>query len=138
VILLDTHIWVWWVHGVRLSSAQLEKLSSFEEQGLGVSIISCWEVAKLCERGRLKLQRPLREWLDLALAYPGARLVDLTKEVVVESANLPGDFHRDPADQLIVATARVNGWELATADRQILGYPEVETINFRTRSSSRG
>jgi PIN domain nuclease of toxin-antitoxin system len=128
VIILDTHIWVWWVHGdAQLSETYRAHLQTHEEQGLGVSIISCWEVAKLVESRRLTLPCPVLEWFDQALAYPGIRLLDLTPRIIVESTQLPGTFHRDPADQLIVATARVYDCSLVTVDTKILGYPHVET-----------
>jgi len=90
-------------------------------------MISCWEVAKLVEYGRLQLPYPVAEWLDQALAYPSVRLLDLTPRIVVESTQLPRPFHRDPADQLIVATARVYNCPLVTVDPKILGYPHVHT-----------
>jgi PIN domain nuclease of toxin-antitoxin system len=128
VIVLDTHIWIWWVHGdSRLSASQLGHLQANESQGLGVSVISCWEVTKLVEKGRLILQLSLTEWLDQALAYPGIRLLDLTPRIAVESTQLPGSFHADPADQIIVATARVHGCPLLTVDARIVAYPHVHT-----------
>jgi PIN domain nuclease of toxin-antitoxin system len=129
VILLDTHIWVWWVHGDRrLGKPSMDLLKEHEAEGLGVSIISCWEVAKLVEYNRLDLPSPVEEWIEQALRYPGIRLLELTPRIVVESTRLPGDFHRDPADQLIVATARIHRIPLATVDRKILTYEAVETI----------
>lgn len=131
MIVLDTHIWVWWVHRYpRLTSEHLRQLEAFEVQGLGVSAISCWEVAKLVEGERLELSRPVEEWLSYALSYPGVVFLPLTPAIAVESARLPGEFHRDPADQIIVATARVHQCRLATADRKILLYPHVECIDF--------
>jgi len=128
VIVLDTHIWVWWVHGdAQLPEPYRTYLQMHEAQGLGVSIISCWEVAKLMEYGRLTLPCPVAEWLDQALAYPGVRLLDLTPRIVVESTQLPGTFPRDPADQLIVATARVYNCPVVTVDTKILAYPHVQT-----------
>lgn len=133
MILLDTHVWVWWVHGdERLSPRAMELLEGREEAGLGVSIFSCWEIAKLVELDRLDLDVPVIEWLRQALEYPGVRLLPLTPEIVVESTRLPGRFHRDPADQLIVATARIEGIALATADRKIVLYPQVETLDLRS------
>ena len=129
MIVLDTHIWVWWVHGdARLSERQRSHLQASEALGLGVSIISCWEVAKLVEYGRLNLPCSISDWFDQALAYPGAQLLDITPSIVVDSTQLPGTFHRDPADQLIVATARVHDCELVTADTKILAYPHVRTF----------
>jgi PIN domain nuclease of toxin-antitoxin system len=130
VILLDTHIWVWWVHGdARLTPGQLQHLHDNEPLGLGVSIISCWEVAKLVEVGRLTLpSSPLPQWMAQALAYPGVRLLDLTPQIAIASTTLPAPFHRDPADQIIVATARVHDIPLLTADARILAYPHVRTL----------
>jgi len=91
-------------------------------------IISCWEVAKLVERGRLSLPQDVVDWLDIALAYPGVQLVQLSPAISVESTRLPQPFHKDPADQIIVATARVNDCSVATADDKILKYSHVRTL----------
>lgn len=93
-------------------------------------MISCWEVAKLVEVGRLELPLGVHEWLDRALAYPGLTQLDLSVPIIVESTRLQR-FHRDPADQLLVATARVLGVPLATADRRIVAYPGVDTLDLR-------
>jgi PIN domain nuclease of toxin-antitoxin system len=131
VILLDAHAWVWWVHGdTRLSEAQREMLDVRSGEGIGVSIISCWEVAKLVEYGRLTLPQDVAEWLGIALAYPGVRLFDLSPTIVVESTRLPQPFHKDPADQMIVATARIHDCPLATADDKILNYAHVQTVGI--------
>lgn len=127
MIVLDTHIWVWWVHGDRqLPPAYHAYIQAHEPQGLGISAISCWEVAKLVEYGRLTLPLPVLDWLDQALAYPGMRLLELTPRIAVESTQLPGTFHRDPADQLIVATARIYTCPLVTLDGRIRAYPHVQ------------
>jgi PIN domain nuclease of toxin-antitoxin system len=124
---LDTHVWVWWVHGApQLPSDYQAYIQVHEAQGLGVSAISCWEVAKLVELGRLVLPCPVAQWLQQALAYPGVRLLPLSPEVAVESTQLPGAFHRDPADQIIVATARIYNCPLVTADQRIRAYPYVQ------------
>jgi PIN domain nuclease of toxin-antitoxin system len=129
MIVLDTHIWVWWVHGdKRLTTQQNQRLQQYESQGLGVSAISCWEVAKLVEYGRLMLPCPVGDWMTQALAYPGIRLLELTPEIAVGSTQLPGVFHRDPADQIIVATARNYNCALLTADAKILSYPHVNIL----------
>lgn len=129
MIVLDTHIWLWWVDGAaRLTPTQSHHLSVHEPTGLGVSIISCWEVAKLVEVGRLKLKCPVKDWIDAALRYPGIALLDLTPTIAVESTQLPAPFHRDPADQIIVAAARVLDIPLLTADSRILSYPHVKVL----------
>ncbi len=129
MIVLDTHIWVWWVHGSdRLSQTQLEAIESNEEGVIGVSAISLWEIAKLVENGRLELPVSLKKWFAQALNYPGVQIIELTPEIAVESTRLPGEFHRDPADQIIVATARVMKCKLVTSDEKILNYSHVKTI----------
>ncbi len=129
MIVLDTHIWVWWIHGdPRLTQEYHDYIQGLEAQGLGISAISCWEVAKLVERGRLVLPNLVDEWLDRALAYPGMRLLELTPRICVESTQLPGNFHRDPADQIIVATAIVYNCPLVTMDNKILSYQYVQTL----------
>lgn len=129
MIVLDTHIWVWWVHGDdHLTKTQADLITANEVDIIGVSAISCWEVAKLVEYDRLVLPCSLKEWFDQALNYPGVQLLELTSEIVIASTQLPGEFHRDPADQIIVATARVNNCPLVTSDGKISKYPHVETI----------
>lgn len=128
MIILDTHIWIWWAdNNPRLTQQHREWIQQYQPQGLGVSIISCWEVAKLVENNRLAMSIAVDEWLTAALAYPGVQLLNLTIPIIVESTKLTG-FHRDPADQLIVATARIYGCPLLTADSKILAYPDVQTL----------
>lgn len=129
MIVLDTHIWVWWVHdNRRLTKAQIEVIEANEMNIIGVSAISCWEIAKLVEYRRLELPCSLSEWFEQALSYPGIRLLELTPEIAIESTQLPGEFHRDPADQIIVATARVHDCPLVTSDSRLLKYPHIEAI----------
>lgn len=132
MILLDTHVWIWWVHDEPdLTAGCRTLLQEHEGDGLGISAISCWEVAKLVQRNRLVLPVPLEQWMDQALGYPGIQVLDLSPRVAVESVQLPGEFHQDPADQLIVATARLHNVPLVTADKLILKYPHVQTISAR-------
>lgn len=129
MIVLDTHIWVWWVHeDLRLTPEQHQTLTKHEQTGLGVSVISCWEIAKLVEYKRLVLPCHTLEWLDQALAYPGVQLLELSPQIATASTELPGEFHRDPADQIIVATARVLNCPLLTADEKIRKYPHVQVL----------
>lgn len=127
MILLDTHIWVRWVNG-DLPTKHEKCITARQTDGLGVSLISCWEVAKLVEYQRLVLRYPVGEWLQNALVYPNIILLDLTLQIIVESTQLPQPFHRDPADQLIVATARVQNVPLLTLDKKIIDYPHVKVL----------
>ncbi len=129
MIILDTHVWVWWVHGdEKITSTQTEIIKANETDIIGVSAISAWEIAKLVEYNRLELPCPLQAWFYEALSYPGIRLIELTPEIAIESTKLPGEFHRDPADQIIVATARLYDSSLITSDSKILKYPYVKII----------
>ena len=126
MILLDTHIWVWWVSRPdRLQARHRELLELGADRVFGVSIISCWEVAKLVEYERLKLDRTVGLWIESALAEPGVSLLPLHPRIVVESTQLPQPFHRDPADQLLVATARIFQCSIMTEDSKIAAYPHI-------------
>jgi PIN domain nuclease of toxin-antitoxin system len=85
-------------------------------------------VAKLVEKNRLVLSCSTEDWLNTALAYPGVRPIPLNVPIIVESTQLIG-FHNDPADQIIVATAKVNNCPVLTADQKILDYEEVQTLS---------
>jgi PIN domain nuclease of toxin-antitoxin system len=129
MIILDTHIWIWWVDGNKKLTPKYKKLlNKYQFEGLGISIISCWEVAKLVEKNRLILSCSVDEWLDKASRYPGIKILDLTIPIIVQSTQLKG-FHQDPADQLIVATAQVYDCFLLTADEKILNYSDVKTFS---------
>jgi len=129
MIVLDTHIWVWWTHAPeRLTRTQRAAIEENERGVIGVSAISCWEIAKLVQYGRLELPCPVDEWFQQAFDYPGVDLLPLTPEIAVASTRLPAEFHRDPADQIIVATARTLGCPLVTMDNRILAYPHVQVV----------
>lgn len=131
MILLDTHIWRWYVDSGyldNLTDKQLRCIFENLDAGLGVSIVSCWEIAKKVEIGKLELNCPIEEWLQKALNYKGIRLISLTPEIVIESTKLPGAFHRDPFDQVIVATSRILKCPLVTSDEKILDYSHVITV----------
>lgn len=129
MIVPDTHIWIWWLHDTSLlSKNQKEVIKKNENNIIGISAISCWEIAKLVEYGRLELPFPISGWFEQAFRYPGLQLYDLTPKIAIESTQLPGNFHRDPADQIMVATARLHGCPLITSDEKILKYSHVTTI----------
>jgi PIN domain nuclease of toxin-antitoxin system len=124
-ILLDTHCWIW------LQSGQLDNFSEgtvehIQEAGkagiLRVSIISIWEIALLESKGRIRLSMDCLEWVRRALDMPGMSLVPITPEIAVESTRLPGNMHADPADRILVATARNLGARLMTCDQALLDY----------------
>ena len=128
--LLDTHVLIWWLNDrERLSPAQREVVESAGAQSpLMVSDISLWEVATLHGLGRIRLTLPLREWLDKAVAPPLVRRHGISPAIAAELAALPDSFHRDPADRILVATARVLGATLLTNDRRIVDAALVDTL----------
>lgn len=100
MILLDTHIWVWWVQNdERLKGSVIDYLDGMEPAEIGISAISCWEVATLHTLGRLSFSTTLEDWMEKALRSTGVVVQELSPEIAIESANLPGNFHRDPADR---------------------------------------
>ena len=128
--LLDTHILIWWhSNSSRLSPAQRKVVASANaDEPLLVSDISLWEVATLHGLGRIQLTIPLRLWLEKAVAPPLVRRCGLSPAIAAELAMLPDSFHRDPADRILVATARVLGATLLTQDRRIIGASLVDTL----------
>lgn len=122
---LDTHVWIWVVEGDRtaLSAPAIEAIERSAEGGaVRVSAISVWEVAMLEAKGRISLSRPVDDWVHAALHAPGVRLLPLSPEIAIGSTRLPGAPHGDPADRILMASARHLGGQLATCDREILDY----------------
>jgi PIN domain nuclease of toxin-antitoxin system len=127
--LLDTHAWVWWVtEDRRLPAAPRRAIDRASSRGaLALSLISVWEVAKKVEKAQLVLDRPVEHWIDAASVRPGLQLLELTRPILLASCRLPGPFHGDPADQIIVATARDREAVIVTKDERIRSYPHVRS-----------
>ena len=119
--LLDTHAWIWWIdQDARLGARTIAVLDSLSrDQRPFLCDISLWEVAMLVERGRIELDLPLGEWLDLAAHPRSVQVVSITPRIAAAVASLPDSFHRDPADRLIVATSRALGLSVLSHDRLI-------------------
>jgi PIN domain nuclease of toxin-antitoxin system len=128
VILLDTHVWLWWVaEPQRLSAKAREAIDRAEH--LGVATISCWEVAMLAEAGRIELDRAIETWIEQALADPRTSSLALTSAVAVRAALLGREkFGGDPADRIIYATARDAGASIVTRDRALRAFDPRGTI----------
>lgn len=122
-VLLDTHTWIWLVNGSARLGAQAtrELTAAAANQRMGVSEISFWEIGTKASKGRLTLVGGPRAWLRDASRLPGLGIVQVDREVLVESALLEWT-HRDPADRLLVATARRYGMWIASADDVLLEY----------------
>jgi len=122
LLLLDTHVLVWSMQdSPRLGSATKEVLNEAARQSrIAVSAITPWEIALLVNKGRLQLGADVMQWVREALAKPGVQLALLEPEIAVASTRLPWEMHPDPADRILVATARHLGATLVTADRALL------------------
>jgi PIN domain nuclease of toxin-antitoxin system len=132
-LLLDTHAAIWITEDQPLASVAVEAINAAYRAGSAVfvSAITAWEVGLLVSRNRLSLVARPERWFQRLLAIPGVRLADLSPDVLIASSFLPGEPPRDPADRIILATARDLGATLITRDRQLLKYGEdgqVSTI----------
>lgn len=130
IALLDTHVLLWWFdEPKRLSPAQRRAVrKANDSHALGVSDVTLWEIALLLERGRIKLAMPLDEWLARATAAPLVERCAISPKVVREMIDLSTTRDWDPADRILVATARVLGVPLATSDLRIIDSGLVPTI----------
>ena len=127
MIVIDTHVWIWWVdNDQKLKRAVRDMIDA--ESDVCVSAISLLEIATAVSLNRLVLKPSASNWLKIAQSVEQVRVQPLTDELCLESVNLPGEFHRDPADRLIIALARTLNVELVTADAKILGYSGVRTL----------
>jgi PIN domain nuclease of toxin-antitoxin system len=126
-LLLDTHVLIWLAEGLKELPPASRKLIDdvARKAGIYVSAISFWEVAMLSAKGRISLSQPLADWRDRVLSAPGLAELALTGDIGIEAAQLPGEMHSDPADRMLVATARIHRLRLATRDSRLLEYGEA-------------
>ncbi len=131
MILLDTHVWLWWLHDSnRLSGRIQSQIATKESQnGILVSAVSVWEIAVKSSLGKLTLPLPMDEWYKMAQVYPGVTVESLNPLDAIASTQLPGEFHKDPADRILIAIARRYDIPLVTMDNKILNYPYVKTVS---------
>ena len=124
IIVLDSHIWFWWVNleHHRLSKSVLTEIENASR--VGVSPVSCSELALAHHRGRLGLPLPPRAWFELALAGSGIELLPLTPEISARAVELP-DIHRDPFDRIIIATAIELDARVVSIDGRFADYPAL-------------
>ena len=130
-LLLDTHYWIWLQFGIRdhLTAPVLKAIDQAAASGsLLLSVISVWELGLLESKGRPQLYAPCEQWVRDALAIPGLSVAPLTPEIALASSRLPEPFHGDPADRIIVATARALGARLLTRDSKIRAYARQHNL----------
>ncbi len=130
MIVLDTHALIWWVNGDAQLSAPARTAIADAQQGgrVLVSAITIWEIAMLVERGRIALAMDLDQWLAAVRELDGVEVMPVSAQGAMQSATLPGEFHKDPADRMIVALARELNAPVVTADQKIQRYAHVRWV----------
>lgn len=132
MIVLDTHVLVWWVAGdanlSRKARSAIRAERRADDGQILVSAISAWEISVLIQKERLVLSMEVEDWLDTVAGVEAVQFVSVDRELAVQSTRLPGGFHADPADRIIVALARRHAAPLITADGKIRAYPHVRTV----------
>ncbi len=129
--LLDTHVWIWTQEQPETIGAKTRALLETTSDDLCVSAVSSLEIARLISGRLLELQGNLDRWVRTAIDSIEARSLDVDHRVAIEAYKLPGRFHKDPADRMLVATARIHGLTLVTADERILSSRAVRTLDAR-------
>ena len=130
MIVLDTHVWVWWLSdpGKLPVRARKTLADAASEAAIYVSSISAWEIGLLVAKDRLTFKMDFQDWIARSEALPFLHFVPVDNIVAIRSVRLPQPFHRDPADRIIVATAMTMGARIVSSDRKILKYPHVKSI----------
>ena len=127
MLVLDTHVWVWLVSGIEAMNRQtiiaIEEAAKAGE--VTIPAASVWEIAMWEKRGLVVLAKPCAQWVADAISAPGLSVQPMTAEIAVEAVNLPGSFKGDQADRMIVATARLSGSQVVTADQRIMNYGQA-------------
>jgi len=130
MIVLDTHVWVWWLSESHSLSPKVQKLiiEAKAKQAIFISSISVWEVAQLTTRGRLILTMDYADWIAQTESLSFINFVPVDNRIALRSVQLPPTLHQDPADRVIMATALILGMPLITKDAKISRYPHLNTI----------
>lgn len=134
-LLLDTHMWLWVQAGTvqDFPPAVVREMEERQRRGeLFVSAISVLEIARLVALGQFELPTSVDEFVATGTANDGFQLLDLSPRILIESTRLPGKIHRDPADRLLIATAREHGLTLMTRDKDILRYARDGHVRVRS------
>lgn len=125
-LVLDTHILIWYLEGVKLSNSQIKIIDKVRENNmLYISAISIWEITMLENKGKIALSITLSDWIDKLLSIPGLKLIDLSIPILIQSCFLPHYEHKDIADRFIIASARSSNSQLLTIDKRIINYANL-------------
>lgn len=131
-ILIDTHVWLWYLdNNIKLKQEHISIINNaIKNNSLYLSIISIWETITLLNKKRIITHLAYNKFIDEAVDISGMHIQQISIEILKENGALPGEFHNDPADRLIVATARVEDMSLVTYDEKIIQYSKLGFINI--------
>lgn len=130
MLLLDTHTWVWFMQGSdKFNAATIKKIETgIQNRTVHIAAISQWELAMLIQKSRIVLNEPALVWMQSAIEKLHLKVLPLTADIAIESTELPGEFHGDPADRMIVSTARIHQLTILTRDAKILQYAQLKHV----------
>jgi PIN domain nuclease of toxin-antitoxin system len=131
MIVLDTHVLVWWAAGERAELSRKAKKAiddAFSAGQILISSISVWEIAALVNKKRIALSMDVTDWIKIVAEIPSVKFIPVDNDIAVQAVTLPGEFHKDPADRFIVTTARRFSAALVTRDEKIRSYSHVKSI----------
>jgi PIN domain nuclease of toxin-antitoxin system len=124
-LILDTHILIWYIEGINLSEPQVELIDKMREKSsVYISAISIWEIALLVSKERIALSIDIDEWIQRVASITGLNLMDLSIPILTQSCTLLNYEHKDPADRMIIASARSINAHLITLDQKIIDYAD--------------
>lgn len=130
-LLLDTHVWFWMLNEPERLGPQCRTKLLNEGNGLFVSVVTSLELARLADQGRLDVGKDLMQWMDEGLSACDANEIELDRRSAIEAYRLPSPLHKDPADRLLIAQARLQDMVLVTMDDAILDYRHVRSLDAR-------
>jgi PIN domain nuclease of toxin-antitoxin system len=129
--LLDTHVWIWTQEAPEKFGRRTTRLLTDSRNGLYVSTVSTLEIARLVKDGTIAFSGSLDSWVSETLDALACGTLEISHKIAIGAYSLPGKFHKDPADRLLVATARIHELTLVTMDKRILRYSHVRSHDAR-------
>lgn len=130
MIVLDTHVWLWWLSNPELLSPPAAQAidQAITRKSISISSISVWEIVMLVKKERLVLSFDVQDWIRKTESLPFVQFIPVSNAIAIKSVLLAAPLHNDPADRIIAASAMVNNAPLITRDEKLLSYPPLTTI----------
>ena len=130
MIVIDTHVLVWWINQSDNLSPKAQKCiqNEIKTSAILVSSISVWEICMLVNRGKIKLSMDISDWITKIEQHSFIKFIPVDNDIAAKSVNLPNPLHQDPADRIIIATTMIHNATLITKDKLIRGYPHINSL----------